>query len=309
MTTAKLAEVKRSLLRDRDELPATERHQSARNNQVGLKRTTFLKAKKSLKLHPFKLQIVPRGRIFAAEHPERVRFCEFVIQQSDDFFQTLISSDEKTFSLDEHLNRQTNRCYSEYGKGCPENFVVGVSSQGSKVMTWGAVLGNGTAFIHIFPKGCKVTGKEYHKVLVKFSAWLAGQLGCKVSQLCRQKVIFQQDGALVHTTEENLKYLVKKYGLIISRVPVKHQEIVENSSSTFIHWPPRSPDLSPMDHYFWSALKERVYRHPPPQTEDELRRKIKAAVSELDPEELKRGVRGMRGWAQEIIAKNGAHIN
>ena len=61
-------------------------------------------------------------------------------------FQGLISYLSLIFySIDEHLNRGTHYQYDQRGEGGDDSFSVGVSSNNSKLMVWGAVLGK---FVH-----------------------------------------------------------------------------------------------------------------------------------------------------------------
>ena len=43
-------------------------------------------------------------------------------------------------------------------------------------------------------------------------------------------------------------------------------------------WPPRSPDLTPLDFYFWGYVKGKVYVPPLAQTIDQLKIRIRAAI-------------------------------
>lgn len=45
-----------------------------------------------------------------------------------------------------------------------------------------------------------------------------------------------------------------------------------------IEWPPRSPDLTPLDFFFWGYLKDRVYKTKP-QNLDDLRHRIITEVA------------------------------
>lgn len=45
-------------------------------------------------------------------------------------------------------------------------------------------------------------------------------------------------------------------------------------------WPPRSPDLTPMDFFFWGAMKEKVYFREISSLE-ELQEKINAVAEEM----------------------------
>jgi hypothetical protein len=54
-----------------------------------------------------------------------------------------------------------------------------------------------------------------------------------------------------------------------------------------IAWPPRSPGLTPTDFFLWGHLKEHVYAVPPGPIED-LAETLKAAVTEVDANMLRR---------------------
>ncbi|EZA51862.1 hypothetical protein X777_09164 [Ooceraea biroi] len=49
-----------------------------------------------------------------------------------------------------------------------------------------------------------------------------------------------------------------------------------------VSWPPRSPDLTPVDFFVWGALKQEVYSLPVTSRE-QLRDRIVAAVHQISP--------------------------
>ncbi|GBO26989.1 hypothetical protein AVEN_153886-1 [Araneus ventricosus] len=49
-----------------------------------------------------------------------------------------------------------------------------------------------------------------------------------------------------------------------------------------VEWPPRSPDLKPLDFFLWGYIKQRVYATPPP-TLQELRNRITYACASVSP--------------------------
>ncbi|GBN33443.1 hypothetical protein AVEN_130226-1 [Araneus ventricosus] len=49
-----------------------------------------------------------------------------------------------------------------------------------------------------------------------------------------------------------------------------------------VEWPPRSPDLNPLDFFLWGYIKQRVYATPPP-TLQELRNRITDACASVSP--------------------------
>ncbi|PSN47232.1 hypothetical protein C0J52_16550 [Blattella germanica] len=52
-----------------------------------------------------------------------------------------------------------------------------------------------------------------------------------------------------------------------------------------IEFPPRSPDLTPMDFYLWGTVKDEVYRRKS-RTREELRQEITAACAAISIETL-----------------------
>ena len=72
-------------------------------------------------------------------------------------------------------------------------------------------------------------------------------------------------------------------------------------------WPPRSPDLTPLDFYLWGTLKNICYKEPPPDRENmiEIIRNACAAIRE---EELVQTRISMRRRLQCVVEKEGGHI-
>ncbi|GBM96813.1 hypothetical protein AVEN_161127-1 [Araneus ventricosus] len=69
-------------------------------------------------------------------------------------------------------------------------------------------------------------------------------------------VYFQHDGALAHKTSSVKSYLMEEFG----------EQIIGYGG--FQKWPPRSPDLTPMDFFLWGYLKQQVYSTPPPTLQE-----------------------------------------
>lgn len=64
-----------------------------------------------------------------------------------------------------------------------------------------------------------------------------------------RNIIFQQDGAPAHNSIQVKEYLNETFGnlWIGTNGPVQ--------------WPPRSPDLTPMDFFLWGYIKNEVYKN------------------------------------------------
>jgi len=54
-----------------------------------------------------------------------------------------------------------------------------------------------------------------------------------------------------------------------------------------IQWPPRSPDITPLDYFLWGHLKTIVYADPPTSLIN-LKNKINAACIQLTEEQISR---------------------
>jgi len=76
-----------------------------------------------------------------------------------------------------------------------------------------------------------------------------------------------------------------------------------------VEWPPRSPDLTPCDFFFWGHLKNKVYSTLLRNT-DKLRQRIEIEANFLreDGALVRRVMAGMRRRMQLCVDRNGGHI-
>ena len=89
------------------------------------------------------------------------------------------------------------------------------------------------------PKLTKVNGRLYTK-------HLKTQLIPAIEKLYPDNnYIFVQDGASSHTSDICQEFLESK---------LKKSQFVASNE-----WPPNSPDLNPLDYYFWTKIKSVVY--------------------------------------------------
>ena len=86
---------------------------------------------------------------------------------------------------------------------------------------------------------------------------------------------FQQDGATCHTATASLDFLHARFG----------QRLISNK--TDFNWPPRSPDLSPLDFYLWGNVKHKVMQQSPSSLA-ELKERVKEVIAAIEEDELQR---------------------
>jgi hypothetical protein len=76
--------------------------------------------------------------------------------------------------------------------------------------------------------------------------------------------------------------------------------------STF--WPPRSPDLTPIDFFLWGFVKDEVYVLPMPMTLNNLKDQIRTAIAKIDQPLLQNVWHEVEYWLDVCRATNGDHI-
>lgn len=260
----------------------------ARNESVSLRRvacefglslsTVWRIVRQRLRLYPYKPKVVVP---LSSDHRRtRREFCDWLIGRRSGFEDYVIWSDEKWFVLNQSPNRQNERYWA------PQNPNVEVSCriQGDqKVMCWAGLV-NGKVIIHWIEGGRAVNGPSYVEMLK--------HVVLPLIQANNQRFWFQQDGATAHTAKSTRKWLAENFGdRIISRF-------------TPHPWPARSPDLSPLDFWFWGAAMAEL-RRSPPATLDDLKVTVEAYANSLDEEEVRRAVRHVRTRAHECLRKRG----
>ena len=99
-------------------------------------------------------------------------------------------------------------------------------------------------------------------------------------------VYFQQDGAPPHFKREVTNYLNATFpGRWIGR-------------NGPIRWPPRSPDLTPLDFFLWGFLKDRVFRTGFPKDLNEMYLRINEHCLVIDDDMF---ARVMDSFSQRIL--------
>ncbi|GBM18308.1 hypothetical protein AVEN_147429-1 [Araneus ventricosus] len=80
-----------------------------------------------------------------------------------------------------------------------------------------------------------------------------------------RNVWFQHDGSPPHKVSRAQQYIQDTF----------QQQVIGYDGC--VEWPPRLPDLNPLDFFLWGYIKQRVYATPP-STLQELRKRITVAM-------------------------------
>ena len=113
--------------------------------------------------------------------------------------------------------------------------------------------------------------------------------------------IFQQDGAPPHWHRNVRTYL--NHTLPLRWIGRSWQDdLVLNS------WPPRSPDLTPCNFFFWGFIKDIVYIPPLPNNVDELKDRIIAVIQSITVDTLTKVWCEFNKRLDKVINTRGDHF-
>ena len=161
-------------------------------------------------------------------------------------------------------------------------------AHGEKVMAWVGIV-DGRILPVVWFEG-SVNSNVYLEQVLKNSMWNS------VKNLAtRRQYWFQQDGASCHVTTECLDFLHEKFGdRIISR-------------RTTHHWPPYSPELSPLDFSFWSQAMAHIIRCEPCSL-SELKTIVEDFADNMSEEDIRKMVRHTKKRAELCRDHFGGHF-
>lgn len=111
----------------------------------------------------------------------------------------------------------------------------------------------------------------------------------------RAALTFQHDGAPAHFSARTRQFLNERFpGRWIGR-------------GGPIAWPPRSPDLNPLDYCLWGLIKEFVYKDPPNSLQA-LEAKIVEATATVTPEIVRGAMENLVRRCRLCIQEGGGHF-
>lgn len=236
-----------------------------------------------LHLHAYKLQIVQALK--PNDKPKRFQFAQNIlssVEVDENYLRRYIFSDEATFYVSGKVNRHNCRIWgSENPHGIRE-----YERDSPKVNVWCA-LSCSEVFGPFFFVEQTVTAVTYLDML---QLYLLPQL-----EDHQPNVMFQQDGAPPH------------WALIVREFLDTHFPGRWVGRGGPIQWPPRSPDLTPLDFFLWGYVKDIVYSTPV-MSLDELKRRIVAAIKTVTPQMLENCWKEIENRLDIVRVTKGAHV-
>ncbi len=120
-----------------------------------------------------------------------------------------------------------------------------------------------------------------------------------ISQLGQneRKCFFQKDEAHDHTKSTTIDFLGPFFG----------KRLIGLNSVSGIEWPPRNPDLSPLDFFLWAYLLKIVYKTAVQNIPD-LKTQIEEEIKKVSKQTLKNVFSNLLKLARACIAEEGNHF-
>jgi len=224
-------------------------------------------ARKILKKHGFKcFKYQIHHHLYVNDFERRLNYCNWFLENYNVnrvFHHEILFSDESRFTNLGMFNRQNTRYWSKENQRLVRE---GAFQERFGVNVWLGVIGLNVIGPIFFNR--PLNGEMYLEFLQNQVEHFLGNLHLDAN------IMFQQDGAPAHNSRIVTNYLTERFG--------------ENWLGTNgpIRWPPRSPDLTPMDFSIWAYLKEKVYASTP-QTLEILEDRIRQAIQNISEEHLR----------------------
>lgn len=243
-------------------------HNSTR--QVGLEQeTSFMSVHNLLRIekwHPFKVNLVQE---LSDDDPDRrMEFCQTLMEMCNGnpfLVKNIIFSDESTFKLNGEVNKQNCRYWA---KENPRWMREHHTQYPQKINVWAGIVRNKILGPYFFDGN--VNGQKYLQCLQEFLIPNLVNLFPSRNEpgVHCENLWYQQDGASPHYAVQVRAYLDQVF---------PNKWIGRRGT---IEWPPRSPDLTPMDYFLWGHLKNVVYKSRPASIED-LKSRIRIECAKI----------------------------
>lgn len=168
--------------------------------------------------------------------------------------ENVIWTDECMLSVGPHINRQNDGRWLKRGEQLDEEWGIQTSQHYETAHCFVALHSNigviGPYFVEEFSVNQRKTldSDSYIKMLTEI---IVPELREKLGDSFNTSW-YMQDGASCHTSAKTISYLKSVFG----------SRIISQNTDKLI-WPPHSPDLNPLDYWFWATIRELIFHHNP----------------------------------------------
>lgn len=255
--------------------------------RLGIPRSTVQRMLRSVRYRPYHIHLLQE--LSAEDYARRLEFCRWALQQLDEdehFFFRVCFSDEATFHNTGCLNRHNSHYWSSENPYWSREIA---NQHRWSLITWMGIVDNQIVGPHFFDRA--INGEMYLHFLQQHLPVHFENVPLNI----RQQLWFQQDGAPAHYYGRVRNFLDFQFPnrWIGRRGPIA--------------WPPRSPDLSPLDYFLWGYLKNTVYENAPTTRVDMMER-IERACTAINADTIRTAILNFRRRLNLCIQNNGGHF-
>lgn len=233
------------------------------------------------------------GRIVQVLHPgddvRRLTFCRWLrgkISRDHEFLNYILWSDETNFSNNGMYNRKNHHYWA---KENPLRVTASHNQVRFSFNCWCGIMSNRVIMVEFYEG--KLNSAMYNEVILhhlenEMDEWPLSEL---------RKVHFQQDGAPPHNSHLSRSNLSRLFGT----------QWIGTHGPT--QWPPRSPDLTPLDFFLWGFVKNEVYKTTYASVQ-ELKDALMTILRNIHPRTLLAAIRSVQKRIDLCIRENGNHF-
>ncbi len=216
----------------------------------------------------------------------------------------VFASDEAWIDTDPFRNSRVDRIIVKKGQDPVDvRDDLGINQRQQRapgVMIWGCTSSNGKSQVIVLPPKTRVNAVNYQELILKpHVAWLKANFTAQELK----GSLWLQDSAPGHTARSTQAWLKKNLGK--GRFGLKVKWVGPGI------WPPKSPDLNPLDYAIWAPLKRRVQGQAgvPGARLHLLKARILRSWPEVaNPTFVKKIHKSFRGRLMRVIAANGGYF-
>lgn len=213
---------------------------------------------------------------------KRIQFCTWFNNNlaDDNLLDITFFSDEAWFHLSGYVNSQNYRHWSSVN---PHVFIE-TDMHPIKIGVWCAISRRriiGPIFFHD-----TINAERYRTLLLE-------PFIRQLDDNERQFGYFQQDGATAHTAHATIEFLQRYFN---------NNRLISRN-----RWPPRSPDLTPLDFFLFGYLKNTVFKTPL-HTLPELQDAITNAVNSVTEEMIRNVFNSLKTRINVCLQNEGSHF-
>ncbi|XP_054279103.1 uncharacterized protein LOC128997489 [Macrosteles quadrilineatus] len=276
-------EVENDILHSVQQSPGTSVRKLSRQHLVSISKTWRILHNEGL--YPYHLRKVQA--LHAGDTLRRSQFCRWVAGNRHQI-KFILFTDEAQFTRNGINNSKNVHIWAEDN---PHATVETNFQQRFSVNVWCGLLNDKLVGPHI------LDGAQNGVSYLHFLNNTLPELLEDVAIQSMARMFYQHDGAPPHRSRAVVETLRNRF----------EEKLIAHQGP--VNWPPRSPDLTPMDYFLWGYMKTEVYRSKP-QTREELVEKIHTVAETIksNPIMIRAATLSLVKRARLCLSKNGGHF-